>query len=489
MRITKDMLRTKYELFMKGILLFLLLFIPFRNVLEIFIGTYVKLIPDMAILLLVIFFPVLYKEKIRIKLYDICIGLFLVVVFVNTVFVQGIDLTIYIFEVRSIMVYYLLFFVIRNFEFSLRYKLLICKIIRYITYVLLVLGVIEKLSRKTLLFPKNIAESIIYEDNFARVYSMFFNPNTYGAFLVLSFFIVIYFEKSKLLLYKITVIVSLLLSMSRSSILLFAFFLTLYLIVIERKTILKNKKRLCGQALLIVCVSLLFYAACEYATDKISTAVQEKENELALNEEQNVEQNIETESNSEYIEESGTDKAVNEEYVADTSEAAEETVEEEQTTTVYDRMGELNTEEIIEQSRTDGRLFFLEKGLEIFKDYPILGTGFGTYGSAASMNWEPPLYEKYELPYGFYADNEYIKDLVETGIIGCIIFGAFLLSILYDYRNKHFVVLFCIGIGWFGLFYNVFEVQIVAYLLWLLLGMEGRKNEENRIRRTKKDTI
>ena len=62
-------------------------------------------------------------------------------------------------------------------------------------------------------------------------------------------------------------------------------------------------------------------------------------------------------------------------------------------------------------------------------------------------------------------------------------------SILYDYRNKRFVVLFCIGIGWFGLFYNVFEVQIVAYLLWLLLGMEGRKNEENRIRRIKKDTI
>lgn len=461
MRITKDMLRTKYELFMKGILLFLLLFIPFRNVLEIFIGTYVKLIPDMAILLLVVFFPVLYKEKIRIKLYDICIGLFLVVVFVNTVFVQGIDLTIYIFEVRSIMVYYLLFFVIRNFEFSLRYKLLICKIIRYITYVLLVLGVIEKLSRKTLLFPKNIAESIIYEDNFARVYSMFFNPNTYGAFLVLSFFIVIYFEKSKLLLYKITVIVSLLLSMSRSSILLFAFFLILYLIVIERKMILKNKKRLCEQALLIVCVSLLCYAACEYATDKISTAVQEKENELALNEE----------------------------YVADTSEAAEETVEEEQTTTVYDRMGELNTEEIIEQSRTDGRLFFLEKGLEIFKEYPILGTGFGSYGSAASMNWEPPLYEQYELSYGFYADNEYIKDLVETGILGCLILGAFLSSILYDYRNKRFVVLFCIGIGWFGLFYNVFEVQIVAYLLWLLLGMEGRKNEENRIRRIKKDTI
>lgn len=472
MRITKDILKIKYEFFMKGLLLLLLVFIPFRNVLETLAGTYIKLIPDISVLLLTLFFLVLYKEKITIKIYDICISLFLIIACINTVFIQQIDITIYIFEVRSIIVYYLLFFVIRNFKFSLEYKLFICKLIRYITYALFVLGIIEKLSRKTLLFPKDIAESIIYEDNFARVYSMFFNPNTYGAFLVLSFFIVIYFDKRALLLYKVVVIVSLLLSMSRSSILLLIFFLFIYLIAIERKRILENKKKVCGQTLLILLMSLLFYGMCEYATNKIWTMRQDKNDEYVAD------QNVGRELNNEYEEETGIKSNLNEKSAAQENQNTKNSLE---TTTVYDRIGELKTDEIIKESRTDGRLFFLKKGFQIFKEYPILGTGFGTYGSAASMNWEPPIYEKYELPYGFYADNEYIKDLVETGLIGVMLFGTFLLSILYDYKSKGFVVVFCIAIFWFGLFYNVFEVQIVAYLLWLLLGMENRENEKNRI--------
>lgn len=484
MQSTKERVKIKYEFLMKGLLLFLLVFIPFRNILETLIGTYIKLIPDIAILLLILCFPVLYKEKIKIKSYDICFGLFLLVAFINTVFIQQIGITLYIFEVRSIIIYYLMFFVIRNFEFSSKYKLLLCKVIRYITYSLLVLGLVEKLSRKTVLFPKSVAESIIYEDNFARVYSMFFNPNTYGAFLVLSFFIVLYFEKKRLLMYKITVMVSLLLSMSRSSILLLIFLLVLYAVVIERKTILKNKIKVCGQALFVLLASLSFYTVCEYTADKVWIAKQEKNQEYTANTDAGVKTDKEAGSDAGTAAGSGTVTKSDGEAASDVQAKTGQvqTPAKEKTTTVYDRIGELKTEEIVEKSQTDGRLFFLMKGIEIFKDHPILGTGFGTYGSAASMNWEPPIYEEYGLPYGFYADNEYIKDLVETGLIGVILFGAFLLSILYAYRTRHFAVLFCIAVGWFGLFYNVFEVQIVAYLLWLLLGIESKRNENEKDR-------
>lgn len=482
MQSIKERVKIQYEFLMKGLLLFLLVFIPFRNILETLLGTYIKLIPDIAILLLILFFPILYKEKIKIKSYDICFGMFLLVAFINTVFIQQIGITLYIFEVRSIIIYYLLFFVIRNFEFSSKYKLLLCKVIRYITYILFVLGLVEKLSRKTVLFPKSVADSIIYEDNFARVYSMFFNPNTYGAFLVLSFFIVLYFEKKQLLMYKITVMVSLLLSMSRSSILLLMFFLVMYAVVIERKTILKNKIKVCGQVLFVLLVSLSCYTVCEYTADKFWTAKQEKSQEYVVDADVKTAKKVGEDAGNT----AGSSTVTKQNGEAESNAQGEteqvQTPVKEKTTTVYDRIGELNTEEIVEKSQTDGRLFFLMKGIEIFKDYPILGTGFGTYGSAASMNWEPPIYEEYGLPYGFYADNEYIKDLVETGLVGVILFGAFLLSILYAYRTRHFAVLFCIAVGWFGLFYNVFEVQIVAYLLWLLLGIESKRNENEKDR-------
>ena len=56
-------------------------------------------------------------------------------------------------EVRSLAVYYILYVVIRNYKFEQNYILKICKCIRGLTYLLFVLGMIEMLSSKMLLFP------------------------------------------------------------------------------------------------------------------------------------------------------------------------------------------------------------------------------------------------------------------------------------------------------------------------------------------------
>lgn len=422
---SKEKLELGINWYAKVLIAFLMIFIPSRNMLELWVGTYIKLIPDLLILLLLVFYIVYEKGKINIKPYDVLIISFLALAFINTVIIQKISIYIFIFEVRSIMVYYILFFVIRNLKFSEHYISILSRCIRYITYILFLLGIIEKVSCKTVAFPASVAKSIIYADNFARVHSMFFNPNTYGAFLVLSFFFVIYYEKSgkKLLPYKIIMVTSLFLSMSRSSILILLVGLIGYCLMVKPEI-----KKVIVQILTVFVCSIAIYSICEVTSDRIW--------------------NINTD---------------------------------EKHTTLYDRIEELHSQEIVDNSNVDGRIFFVKTGFKVFKDYPVLGTGFGTYGSAASMNWNPPIYEKYQLTYGFYSDNEYIKDLVETGIVGVIILILFCGSIIYSYRTKWFCVFYCIIIGWFGLFYNVLEVQIAAFLLWILLGLNGTKYEKDDI--------
>ena len=413
----------------KCLVLFLMCFIPFRNELELLLGTYIKVLPDMMILILLMGYVISQRGRVKIQLSDIIFCLFFLVALINTIFIKKISISIYIMEVRSLAVYYILYVVIRNYKFEQNYILKICKCIRGLTYLLFV---IEMLSSKMLLFPKSVAESIIYADNFSRMYGMFCNPNTYGAFLVLTFFFVIYHAKGeKLWVYKCIALASLFMTMSRSSLLIFIFVGILY-ILIFRKELLENKKALILQIIIVGLISIGIYM-------------------LSV---------VGRESMVKYIN-AGT-----------TAEEAE--------TTMFDRLKEMNSEEIVEQSNLVGRIFIVKTGIQIWKDNAILGTGFGTYGSGASMAWIPEIYEQYGIPAGCYSDNEYIKDIVETGSVGFLLLCLFLVSILYEQRKKPLNILICIMVGWFGLFYNVFEVQIVAFLLWGYLGVLNQNKEYER---------
>ena len=117
----------------------------------------------------------------------------------------------------------------------------------------------------------------------------------------------------------------------------------------------------------------------------------------------------------------------------------------------------------------NGRLFAVKKAAEIVADHPLTGAGIGTFGSAASLTWTPPTLEQYELRESFYADNQYACVLAETGAVGMFLFLLFLFGTLWHYRKSLLQVLVCCIIGWFGLFYNILEVQIGAFLLWSIL--------------------
>lgn len=137
--------------------------------------------------------------------------------------------------------------------------------------------------------------------------------------------------------------------------------------------------------------------------------------------------------------------------------------------TLIDRIKETTSGTTAANSKVNGRIYIIKKGLVIFKDYPIIGTGFGTFGSAASRMVTPDIYSKYDLNTSFYSDNEYIKVVVETGIVGTIIYGLFILSLLYELlKTKSCYKLFMFVVFLFiGMFYNVFEMQVLCFVLYL----------------------
>ena len=58
-------------------------------------------------------------------------------------------------------------------------------------------------------------------------------------------------------------------------------------------------------------------------------------------------------------------------------------------------------------------------------DYPIIGTGFGTYGDSASLSYQSPIYEKYRITTEIYSDNQYIQIITQTGTLRCYFICSF----------------------------------------------------------------
>ncbi|WP_141336723.1 O-antigen ligase family protein [Paenibacillus sp. tmac-D7] len=113
---------------------------------------------------------------------------------------------------------------------------------------------------------------------------------------------------------------------------------------------------------------------------------------------------------------------------------------------------------------------FYKDAIKVFEDYPVFGAGGGAWSS---------LYEKYQNnPYtSRQAHNFYLQYLVETGIVGGIIFILILLSIFYIYiRNylrqneeerEHRFIFYIIAIGL--LVHSALDFDLSFVYLGLLL--------------------
>lgn len=415
--------------------LFFCVFIPLRSVLELYTHSLVKVIPDLMIVALLGWYAVVIRFRFRFRVHDWLFLGFLFLAFIGSVLVNHTGLMPYIFQVRSIGIYYILYFVLRNLDFGKKQFTAITTTLQVMAVILLLFSLVEKVCSKTVLFPASIAEGILYASNFTRAYSLFFNPNTYAVFIVFVFFMsllrrVVFSVKTSPVMYG-CLLMSLLFSMSRSGIIILSVGLAvaaLYLVIKYRRGLPYLSIALC--AVIALAIGAGGYFAAKWGASEYHSLVL-----------QNSDKDNDTISGSIDI-------------------------------GVTDRLDDTVSNEEIHNSTQNGRLYSVSKGLEVFRDHPIIGTGFGSFGSAANMNFKPATAEQYDLPFPFYSDMQYITILAETGTLGTLLFVLFLAFILLYFRRQPAKLLFCVVFGAFGCFYNIFETQIASMLFWTILSID-----------------
>ena len=135
-------------------------------------------------------------------------------------------------------------------------------------------------------------------------------------------------------------------------------------------------------------------------------------------------------------------------------------------------------------STLDGRLWAINNGLYVFKQYFLIGSGPGSYGGKIALNYASPTYlDGLQRGYTalYFTDNQYLQLLVQSGILGILSFMGFLVasfsSLIRQYGVKKDIMTLT-AIGAFscfvvsGLFANVLEFGAIAIPVGLILGIE-----------------
>lgn len=427
----------------KYLLLLLAIFIPFRELIALYAGSFIKFLPDVLVwgeLLLVL---INNKFKFNLKLYDYFFIGFIIIGFFSCL-LNSVSFLSFALQARSIGTMYALFYVIRNINIEKNDYKTIVNVLMSVNIVIIIFAILEFFTDKTLFFPKIWAENINFVSNFERTYSLMDNPNTFGIFTFMVMFLVYFANKDsfskKYFGYYILSFLGIILSASRSTLLVVCLFI-LFLIYES------IKKRSCYNLLWFVILIVLSFGIV-YSFEKIKLKMEIMNSTEIPNKKPNG-------NSSDCV----SDGDINDNIVKPITPGF----------TLLDRIKETTSGTTAANSKVNGRLYIIKKGLVIFKDYPLIGTGFGTFGSAASKMITPDIYSKYNLSSNFYSDNEYIKVVVETGIIGTIIFGLFILSLFYEFfKTKSYYKLFIFIVFLFiGMFYNVFEMQVMCYVLYL----------------------
>lgn len=119
-----------------------------------------------------------------------------------------------------------------------------------------------------------------------------------------------------------------------------------------------------------------------------------------------------------------------------------------------------------------GRLHNLVVALHMVRHHPF-GTGLGTFGSAGAKAFH---YHLYGLPKNFYADNQYAVVLVETGIVGTALFGLFALAALWtalkdrsDSDRRRLAIVLFVSLAILGATSNALEQLVLTVYPWLVL--------------------
>lgn len=341
-----------------------------------------------------------------------------------------------IFQIRTFVIMYLLYYTISRMILTSKWLLQLAWVTVWLNIIMSLHGLVEKLSLRQWLLPEEWKYKILSATNAVRIYGLTGNPNSLA--LSLFFGIIglvylqhIYKENQYKWTFRVLLVLFfgiLILTYSRGTWISAAVFAVVF-ILMTRKWYLLRRFVIAGVASIV----LIYFP--------INMAVQ-------------------------YIQELGVE-------VEQKPDGAG---------SIGGRFGETFDEKNLALMTESGRFFYISKGFEIFKDQPITGTGFGSFGGSATLSYGSPIYDHYGISsdiYGgkyFYSDNQYIQVIAETGVIGVLIFAVFLLSMLaffWKARRTNFGV-FMIAL-WFstgvsGMYYNIWELKMYTLFYFILLG-------------------
>lgn len=349
--------------------------------------------------------------------------------------ITGIDLVPIIFQVRKFVMLYLLYYGLKRLAWTDKLVNRSLSVVVAMAVVLSVHGFIEKLSQRQWLIPVTWRDMFLSPTNIERMYGILGNPNSMGLFMVGALIATVYlFKKTENRLYYIPLVLIsgvILLTYSRGTWIAAIVAALVYLI-------LNRDWRL---SLQLMGIFVIGFAIVYTPIEKLDTLVEDG-GRITI---------------SEPSEDGGS---------------------------LSDRFNSTFKDDDVERSTSTGRIFYLRKGFEIFQDYPIIGTGFATFGDSATLVYSSPLYEDYGLAgiydyrdKDFFSDNQYIQIIVQTGIVGTILFTIFMLNMLYrmikapsvDQQLRILAISLWFFVAVAGFIYNIWENQVFPLFFFSFL--------------------
>ncbi|MFX3675280.1 MAG: O-antigen ligase family protein [Paenisporosarcina sp.] len=407
--------------------MFLLLFyFPLRSFL-IEINPSLKLIGDLIIV--AAFLRVVWNSRknpktiIQFEKFEWAFIAFLVVGSISAL-ITGVSVGAIVFQLRAFAITFLIIYVVKRLGISRKDIKMFLWTTLIVAMILVVQGLVEKLSMRSAWMPELWINRSLSSNNRSRIYGLINNPNVLAVFLTISAILTAYLKmqlpKTKIqwLLNVALVLMSgvWILTYSRGTWIAFAIGLAIYVLFTRNWKFLLKTAVVVGLSLVLVTIPTTYTAIWIKANTDIGDFARTGQPE---------DNGFETETN---------------------------------------RIRGTFNSSTFEKSMTTGRLFIVVKGFDIFKDHPIIGTGFATYGDSASKSFSSPIYDDYNINYNIYADNQYIQVITQTGIVGVLLFAVFLLGMLilfWRYRKTSPyaipMVAGLIAIFWCGLIYNIWE--------------------------------
>ena len=393
------------------------------------------------IVIVVCFFVLVYYERKLLKdrlsqlSYFLYFVLFLLVGSIMAI-LHDVSLLAIIMENRALAIMVLMTFIFISKIWDKKDFANILQLSVLIAFFISIHGIIEKVTSRTLLVPEAWTEWNLSIFNVGRVYGTLANPNVLAMYLLIVFFLSFLpllkgtrFAKV-LPIFQVIILGVALLTASRGSFLAFAVGLLVFFI-------LTRTYKLFLKIGLVFVISLFFvYYPVNYVADQIQS------NNL----EEDVNENNEQTSTGPH-------------------------------SSFYERLLTMLSEETIQASTEWGRIYIVLKGLEVFKDHPLFGTGFGTFGDAATLSFSSPIYEEYQISEGIYADNQYIHILVSTGIVGTVLLIIFLVQMFrkilptINKGERIFFISFTLVLLVSCLYYNVLEDKTFMIYYFSILGV------------------